>query len=235
MAGSPEIQKELLLPLNSPEQFTRTREALWQLGREIILAAPQLYIDADVEADGIPGYGSMVAIGSQSPTGESFKSEIKPNSEHFIPRQRKFCEEHGLERARLLVEAPEADEVMAKYQDWVRGLGEKYGKKPVLAAFGPDFDAGFIKQYSAQAGLYDEYPFALLPQDLKTLALPFTDSNWDWDGTIKDKLPKIIVPDGDFTHDPLEDSQYQQKLHFGLAGLHHLMRSGVDITDLLAA
>ena len=96
------------------------KEQLWAVGREKVLAASQLYIDVDVKADGIAGYGSMVSIGAQSPTGESFYSEIRPYSKKFLK---------------------------------------------------------------------------------------------------KSKLPPEILPDGDFTHHALEDAQYQQKIHFGLAAL----------------
>ena len=191
---------------------------IFRVGREIVLAAPQLFVDVDVEADGIAGYGSMLALGAQSPTGESFYSEIKPTTENFVARQRQFCEEHGLERERLLVEAPDVLTVMGQFQEWVQGLNTTYGKKPVLTAFGPDFDASFVKLYFAQAGLYDDYPFALLPLDLKSLAMPLG-GNWDWDKTSKNQLPEIMIPDGDFTHHALEDAQYQQKLHFGMAAL----------------
>jgi hypothetical protein len=39
----------------------------------------------------------------------------------------------------------------------------------------------------------------------------------------KENLPKSMLPDEEFTHNPLEDAQYQQKLHYGLAyKLHHI-------------
>lgn len=204
---------------HQPEFWTiENREQIYNLGREIVLNAPQLYIDVDVEADGIAGFGSMLALGAQSPTGESFYSELKPTTELHVPRQREFCETHNLQRERLHNEAPEASRVMVDFQKWVKGLEDKYHKTPVLTAFGPDFDASFVKLYSAQAGIYDDYPFALLPFDLKSLALPLS-KNWDWSKTSKNNLPEIIIPEGDFTHHALEDAQYQQKLHFGMAAL----------------
>jgi hypothetical protein len=205
-------------PLNPDVKVPADKAEILVRGREIVLAAPQLYVDVDVEADGIAGFGSMLALGAQSPTGESFYSEIKPTSELFVARQREFCEEHGLERERLLREAPGVVEVMTKFQAWTKSLKEVHGKTPVLTAFGPDFDASFVKLYFAQAGLYDDYPFALLPFDLKSLAQPLS-GDWDWDKTSKNKLPEIIIPEGDFTHNALEDAQYQQKLHFGMAAL----------------
>lgn len=200
------------------EETAPSREALFERGREIILQAPQLYVDLDVEADGIPGFGNMTALGAQSPTGESFYSEVRPYSDLFIPGNREFCEQHGLQHERLLREAPDMHEVMSKFYAWVKSLEESTGKRPVLTAFGPDFDAGFVKLYFAMTGMFDKYPFALLPFDLKSLALPLV-GEWDWGKTSKSSLPEIIIPDGDFTHHALEDAQYQQKLHFGMAAL----------------
>jgi hypothetical protein len=199
-------------------ETAHTREALFERGREIVLQAPQLYVDLDVEADGIAGYGNMTALGAQSPTGESFYSEIRPYTELSMPEKRKFCEEHGLERERLLREAPEVTIVIKEFCAWVKSLEQSTGKKPVLSAFGPDFDASHLKLCFAIAGMYDEYPFAILPFDLKSLAMPLG-GGWDWKKTSKANLPKIIIPDGDFTHHALEDAQYQQKLHFGMAAL----------------
>lgn len=122
------------LKLDSKEQDER--QEVFERGREIVLAAPQLYVDVDVEGDGVAGFGSMVALGAQSPAGESFYREIKPISEHFVPRQRKFCEEHGLQRERLMAEAPEFGDVMNDFHDWVKGLHDTHGKQPVLTAFG---------------------------------------------------------------------------------------------------
>lgn len=48
--------------------------------------------------------------------------------------------------------------------------------------------------------------------------MPLT-GDWDWKSTSKSRLPRIVVPDEDFTHHALEDAQYQQKLHFGMAGV----------------
>lgn len=200
----------------NPDSLAEEKNEHFRRGKEIVLSAPQLYIDVDVEADGIAGYGSMLSIGGQSPTGESFYSEIKPISEDFRDYQRDFCETHGLQRERLMREAPEYDRVMAEFNEWVAGLSEAQGKPPVFTAFNAAFDWGFVDMYFAKAGFKN--PFGIAPFDLKSLALPLT-GNWDWSKTSKSKLPDILIPDGDFTHHALEDAQYQQKLHFGMAAL----------------
>ncbi len=194
------------------------RARLQERGREIVLAAPVLYVDVDVEADGKAGHGSMLSIGAQSPTGESFYSEIRPISDEFIEGQREFCETHGLPRERLLAEAPEYTEVIQEFAKWIDGLKDKYERPPVFTAFNAAFDFAFVDLYFAKAGMGN--PFGIAPFDLKSLALPLVgDGNWDWSQTSKNKLPDVIIPDGDFTHHALEDAQYQQKLHFGMAAL----------------
>src|ERR1044072_6963591 len=65
-----------------------TKEALFAVGQEKVLAAPQLYIDVDIEADGIAGYGTMLSMGAPSPTGERCYRKIRPYSENFLSGHR---------------------------------------------------------------------------------------------------------------------------------------------------
>lgn len=193
------------------------KEELWAVGREIVLSAPQLYIDVDVEADGIAGYGSMLSVGAQSPTGESFYSEIKPIGNDYLVGHRQFCEEHGLQHDRLLFEAPEIEVVMVGFQNWLAELSKAHGKQPVFTAFNAAYDWAHVDLSFLRAGI-TENPFDIAPFDLKSLAMPLS-GRWDFIKTKKSQLPPEIVPDGDFTHHALEDAQYQQKLHFGMAAL----------------
>ena len=200
-----------------PNQLEDIRQELWAEGREIVLGAPQLYVDVDVEADGVAGHGSMLSLGAQSPTGESFYSEIKPYTEDFKPGNRQFCEDHGLERERLMTEAPELATVMPDFAQWLEDLRATHDKKPVFTAFNAGFDWAFVDLYFVKAG-FDKNPFGIAPFDLKSLALPLT-GEWDWSSTSKSKLPKEIVPEEEFSHHALEDARWQQKLHFGMAAL----------------
>jgi DNA polymerase III epsilon subunit-like protein len=202
---------------SSTPNHSQNKLELLSAGREIVLNAPQLYVDVDVEADGIAGHGSMLSIGAQSPTGESFYSEIRPISEDFKVGKREFCEQHGLQRERLLEEAPDFREVITDFKAWLEGLKNSSGKQPIFTAFNAAFDWAFVDLYFAKAG-NEQNPFGTAPFDLKSLSLPLT-GEWDWSKTSKSRLPKIIIPDGDFTHHALEDAQYQQKLHFGMAAL----------------
>lgn len=193
-----------------------TQELLWQDGQRIVMDAPELYVDVDVEADGIAGHGSMLSIGAISPTGETYYSEIRPEYPDFIPKSRAFCERHGLERDRLFDEARPAVEVMEEFRDWTQQMRKQVGKVAVFTAFNASFDWSFTDLYFTKAGL--ENPYHLAPLDLKSLALPLAD--WEWKRTKKINLPKQIVPPGDFAHHALEDARYQQKIHFGLAAVH---------------
>jgi len=191
-------------------------KTLARRGREIVRAAAQLYIDVDIESDGWAGYGSMLSLGAVAPDGQKFYSEIKPLFDEFVPHQREFCETHGLQRARLLAEAPDYHDVMSWFSDWAEGLSANYGKPLVFTAYNAGFDFGFVQQYYLKAGLRN--PFGSAPFDLKSLAVVI-DRDWDWSLTSKGQLPPQIVPDGDFTHHALEDAIYQQELHFGMAGV----------------
>jgi len=192
------------------------REQLWSTGREIVAAAPQTYIDVDVEADGIAGYGSMLSIGAQSVNGESYYSEIRPASEEFIASNRRFCEEHGLERERLLDEARLFTEVMEEFYEWTRAnIRHSMGTRAVFTAFNAGFDWAHTDLYFARTGLKN--PYGVAPFDIKSLVAAYR--GWDWSKSVKSQLPQEIVPDEEFTHHALEDARYQQKLHFGMAAL----------------
>lgn len=199
------------------EQLTEYRENLWRVGQEIVLAAPQLFIDVDVEADGIAGHGSLLSIGAQSPTGASFYRELKPAFEEYKPANRQFCENHNLQRERLLREGEDPWQAMSDFHVWLDGLQQDHGRKPVFTAFNAGFDWALVDLYFVKAG-YDTNPFGIAPFDIKSLAIALT-GEWDWAKTTKGSLPEIIVPPEEFTHNALEDAQWQQKLHFGVAAL----------------
>lgn len=194
-----------------------SKQELWDAGQEIVLASPVLYIDVDVEADGIAGYGSMLSIGAQSPTGEHYYSEIKPRGTDYISSQRQFCEAHGLEYDRLLAEAPDLDLVMKGFKRWVGNVADKYKKQPVFTAFNAAFDWAHVDLSFVRSGI-TENPFGIAPFDLKSLAVVLS-PEWDFSQTTKSKLPPEIVPDTEFTHHALEDARFQQKLHFGMAAI----------------
>ena len=197
-----------------------TRDRLVGIGRRRVGGAPQHYIDVDIEADGVAGLGSMLSIGAVTPGGHTFYRELRPVVDEYLPANRRFCEDHGLTRDRLMREAPDADAVMAQLAEWLGQLPDADGRRPVFAAFNAAFDWAFVDLYFARAGI--ENPFGIAPFDLKSLALAL-DPDWDWSSTSKSRLPAWLSPDREFTHHALEDAQYQQEIHFALAGAldHH--------------
>lgn len=106
---------------------------------------PELYIAADVEADGpIPGPFSMISLG-MSVVGmpqHAFYSEIRPISANFDP---KALAVSGLDRDALLANAPAAAEAMRAADAWVNGL-RKIGR-PVFLAGPAVWDGMFIHWY----------------------------------------------------------------------------------------
>jgi len=192
------------------------KELLWQKGREILQNAPQLFIDIDIEADGIAGHGSILSIGATTVHDETFYSELKPTSEDFLAANRAFCTEHGLERERLLAEALDAEIVMHNFNVWVRKVSILHDKDPVFVGLNAGYDWPFIDLYFTKYGIKN--PFGIAGDDLKSLVMPLG-GNWDWNDTKKSRMPEAIKPEGDFTHHALEDAQYQQKLHFGAVAL----------------
>jgi len=192
------------------------KQRLWQQGQEILRASPQLFIDVDIEADGIAGHGSILSIGAAALDGETFYSELRPASDLFLPGNQAFCAEHGLDRERLLAEALDADVVMRQFYEWVIDLSLKYEKDPVFVGLNAGYDWPFIDLYFTQAGIPN--PFGIAGDDLKSLVMPLG-GRWDWNDTKKSRMPEAIKPEGDFTHHALEDAQYQQKIHFGAVAL----------------
>ncbi len=125
---------------------------------------PELYVAVDVEADGpIPGPYSMISLGmavagsagseergaSADRLGGSagrpeltFYTELRPISDDFVPEALAVS---GLDRDRLLAEAPSAEDAMAAADAWVRGL-RKLGR-PVFLAAPAVWDGMFVHWY----------------------------------------------------------------------------------------
>lgn len=198
-------------------------EAFVDAGRTIVQTAPQTYIDLDVEADGKPGYGSLLSIGAVSPWGDEFYAELKPTSERYIPKQRAFCEDHGLERDRLLVEGEDPRTALRKLAKWSIDLSHAHEKKgQVLTAFNASFDYPWIDLAMLEADM-PRNPFGVAGYCIKSLAMELQivriGRTYDWTQTSKSNLPTEMLPEGDFTHNALEDAKYQQELHFAMLGM----------------
>lgn len=105
---------------------------------------PELYIAVDVEADGpIPGPYSMLSLGMAAVgRTDRFYSELKPISDTFDPAALAVS---GLDRARLLAEAPTPEVAMAACADWINKL-RKVGR-PVFLAAPAVWDGMFVHWY----------------------------------------------------------------------------------------
>lgn len=189
---------------------------LYECGKQIVQDAPQLYIDLDVEADGKPGYGSLLSIGAVTPWGEEFYEELRPTSNVYVPSQREFCEDHGLKRQRLLHEGIEPTLAMQRLRRWTTTNAQKHEKKGcVLVAFNASFDYPWIDLEMQKAGVQN--PYGIAGYCIKSLAQALQ-PGYDWSKTSKNNLPPDVIPEGDFTHNALEDAIYQQRMHFSMVG-----------------
>jgi hypothetical protein len=110
-----------------------------------VVKLPEFYVAVDVEADGpIPGPYSMISLG-MSVTGRpdlSFYTELRPISDEFVPEALAVS---GLDRERLLREAPEAGEAMRAAAAWVNGL--RPVGRPVFLAAPAVWDGMFVHWY----------------------------------------------------------------------------------------
>jgi hypothetical protein len=106
---------------------------------------PELYVAVDVEADGpIPGPYSMLSLG-MAVAGRPdlrFYTELKPISDDYVPQALAVS---GLDRERLIAEAPTPQEAMAAAAAWVNGL--RTIGRPVFLAAPAVWDGMFVHWY----------------------------------------------------------------------------------------
>jgi len=118
---------------------------LYEKNEKMTNKLPELYIAADVEADGpIPGEYSMISLG-MAVAGKpdlGFYTEIKPISDKYVEQALKVS---GLDREKLIREAPDAEQAMLKTKEWVNSL-RKIGR-PVFLAGPAVWDGMFIHWY----------------------------------------------------------------------------------------
>lgn len=104
-----------------------------------------LYVAVDVEADGpIPGPYSMLSLG-MAVAGRPdlvFYTELKPISDAFVPEALAVS---GLDRDRLIAQAPEPAQAMAAAKAWVEGL--RTIGRPMFLAAPAVWDGMFVHWY----------------------------------------------------------------------------------------
>lgn len=106
---------------------------------------PELYVAVDVEADGpIPGPYSMLSLGMAVAGRDDlrFYTELKPISDEYVPAALAIS---GLDRERLVREAPTPKDAMEAAARWVNGL-RRIGR-PVFLAAPAVWDGMFVHWY----------------------------------------------------------------------------------------
>lgn len=195
--------------------------------RKDIMARPDLYISADVEADGpIPGRYSMlsfglVVVGTYDGTtferaevgAKTFYTELAPISAEFIPEALAVS---GLDRDRLIREAPDAVSAMTDAARWVREMAEQAGARPVLAAYPASFDWMWLYWYFVAFAVGGS-PFGFSDcLDIKTFFAARSRNSWA--GATKRSMPRHLHSKRPHTHHALDDAIEQGELFANLFG-----------------
>jgi hypothetical protein len=166
-------------------------------------ALPELYVAVDVEADGpIPGPYSMISLG-MAVAGRpdlTFYTELRPISDGYVPQALAVS---GLDRDRLLREAPSAEEAMTAAARWVNGLRTQ--GRPVFLAGPAVWDGMFVHWYFVR--YTGRSPFGATGSgiDLRSYWMGLTGGEWvsTRKGTIKHQLGLTDLP---HTHHAGEDA-----------------------------
>ncbi|MEV4753669.1 exonuclease [Micromonospora sp. NPDC049559] len=167
---------------------------------------PELYVAVDVEADGpIPGPYSMISLG-MAVVGRpdlTFYTELKPISDEYVP---KALAVSGLDRDRLLREAPHPAAAMGAAARWVNGL-RRIGR-PVFLAGPAVWDGMFVHWYFVR--FHGNSPFGTTGSgiDLRSYWMGLTGREWASTGK------------GGIKHE------------LGLTGLPHTHHAGEDAAEL---
>ncbi|GAA2215543.1 hypothetical protein GCM10009850_110110 [Nonomuraea monospora] len=167
---------------------------------------PELYVAVDVEADGpIPGPYSMLSLGMAVAGRQdlSFYTELRPISDDFVPEALAVS---GLDRDRLLREAPPPEVAMAAAARWVNGL-RRIGR-PVFLAAPAVWDGMYVHWYFVR--FTGKNPFGTTGSgvDLRSYWMGVTGS--EWSGSHKSQIKK----------------------RFGLEKLPHTHHAGEDAAEL---
>jgi hypothetical protein len=149
---------------------------------------PELYVAVDVEADGpIPGPYSMISLG-MAVAGRpdlTFYTELRPISEEFVPQALAVS---GLDRQRLLREAPSAEEAMSAAARWITAL-RPLGR-PVFLAAPAVWDGMFLHWYFVR--FTGRSPFGATGSGVDLRSYWMGRTGRDWANTRKDSIKKAL-------------------------------------------
>ena len=165
---------------------------------------PELYVACDVEAEGpIPGPYSMLSLG-MSATGKpdlDFYSEIRPISDQFVPQAVAVS---GLDRQRLVREAPPPEAAMADAARWVNGL-RKIGR-PVFLAAPAVWDGMFVHWYFVR--FTGKSPFGMTGSGVDLRSYWMGLKGCEWSATRKGAIKHALgLKDLPHTHHAGEDAR----------------------------
>lgn len=167
------------------------------------MSKPDLYVATDVEADGpIPGDYSMLSLGMAvvGRPEQWFYTEMKPISEQVVPSALQVS---GLDREKLIRDAPTAAQAMKAAADWVNGL--RAVGRPVFLASPTVWDGMFVHWYFVR--FTGRNPFGITGSgvDLRSYWMGLTGCNWNDSrkGIIKQKLKLTDIP---HTHNARDDA-----------------------------
>jgi hypothetical protein len=167
---------------------------------------PELYIAVDVEADGpIPGPYSMLSLG-MAVAGRpelSFYTELRPISDDFVPEALSVS---GLDRDRLIREAPPAEEAMAAAARWINDL--RAIGRPVFLAAPAVWDGMYVHWYFVRYTGRSPFGSTGSGVDLRSYWMGLTGG--DWYGTRTGDIKRIL----------------------GVTGVPHTHHAGDDATEL---
>lgn len=164
----------------------------------------ELYVACDVEADGpIPGPYSMLSLG-MAVVGRrdlSFYTELKPISDAFVPEAMAV---NGLDRDRLIREAPEPAAAVQAAADWINSL-RKIGR-PVFCAAPAVWDGMHIHWYFVR--FLGKNPFGVTGSGLDLRSYWMGLKGVPWSDSQKQKIiAKLKLTHLTHTHNALDDAR----------------------------
>ena len=169
---------------------------------------PELYVATDVEADGpIPGPYSMISLGMAVVGRDDlrFYTELRPISDEYVPEALAVS---GLDRDRLLREAPEAGAAMRAAAAWINGL-RKHGR-PVFLAGPAVFDGMFVHWYFMR--FLGKSPFSASGAGIDLRSYWMGKEGCEWSESRKSTIKRTL----------------------GITGLPHTHHAGEDALELAA-
>jgi len=169
---------------------------------------PEIYVAVDVEADGpLPGPFSMLSLGMAAAGHPElrFYTEIRPISEQFQPEALAVA---GLDRDRLLREAPAPEAAMQAAAAWINGL-RRIGR-PVFLAAPAVWDGMFVHWYFMR--FLGKSPFGRTGSGIDLRSYWMGLRGGEWAATRKGRI----------------------KFELGLTDLPHTHHAGEDAAELAA-